>query len=95
MTLVRSSGRPVSRIAAEPGVSHETLQQWIKTAEKAERPEALAESTKDAEIAGLRKQVRDLEMERDILRRAAKCFEGETNWWAASGSMPTVATPLA
>ena len=80
MALARSSGRPVSRIAAELGVNHETLRQWIKTAENAERLEALAESTRDAEIAALRKQVRELEMERDILRRAAKYFAGETNW---------------
>jgi transposase len=80
VALARSSGRPVSRIAAELGVNHETLRQWIKTAEKAERPEAVAESAKDAEIAALCKQVRELEMERDILRRAAKYFAGETNW---------------
>ncbi|MCX4419300.1 transposase [Streptomyces mirabilis] len=79
-TRWRSSGRPVSRIAAELGVNHEKLRQWIKTAEKAERPEAVAESAKDAEIAALRKQVRELEMERDILRRAARYFAGETNW---------------
>nr|WP_323377519.1 IS3 family transposase [Streptomyces sp. RB17] len=76
VALARSSGRPVSRIAAELGVNHETLRQWIKTAEKAERPEAVAESVKDAEIAALRKQIRELEMERDILRRAAKYFGG-------------------
>ncbi|WP_443065564.1 IS3 family transposase [Streptomyces sp. NBC_00557] len=76
VALARSSGRPVSRIAAELGVNHETLRQWIKAAEKAERPEAIAESAKDAEIAALRKQVRELEMERDILRRAAKYFGG-------------------
>ncbi len=46
-------------------MNHETLRQWIKTAEHAERPEAVAGSTKDAEIAALRKQVRELEMERD------------------------------
>ncbi|GHE14302.1 hypothetical protein GCM10010339_84430 [Streptomyces alanosinicus] len=53
-------------------MNHETLRQWIKTAEKAERPEAVAESAKDAEIAALRKQVRELEKERDILRRAVR-----------------------
>ncbi|MGW5465173.1 transposase [Streptomyces sp. NPDC003996] len=44
VALARSSGRPVSRIAAELGVNHETLRQWIKAAEKAERPEAVAET---------------------------------------------------
>ncbi|MFE9539674.1 transposase [Streptomyces sp. NPDC006691] len=80
VALARSSGRPVSRMAAELGVNHETLRQWIKTAEKAERPEAVAASANDTEIAALRKQVRELVMERDILRRAAKYFAGETNW---------------
>ncbi|GAA2603523.1 transposase [Streptomyces sp. NPDC006349] len=64
VALARSSARPVSRIAAELGVNHETLRQWIKTAEHAERPEAVAESTKDAEIAALREQVRELEIHR-------------------------------
>lgn len=43
-------------------MDHETLRQWIKTAEKAERPEAVAASAKDAEIAALREQVREPEM---------------------------------
>jgi transposase len=34
----------------------------------------------DAAISRLRRQVRELEMERDILRRAAKYFAKETNW---------------
>jgi transposase len=72
VALARSSGRPISRIAAELGVNHERLRQWIKTVEKAERPEAAGGSAKDPEIVALRKQVRELEMERDILRRAAK-----------------------
>ncbi|GGW96986.1 transposase [Streptomyces noursei] len=80
VALARSSGRPVSRIAAELGVNHETLRQWFKTAENAEWPESVSQSTKDAEFTALRKQVRELEMERDILRRAAKYFAGETNW---------------
>ncbi|MFK0022650.1 IS3 family transposase [Streptomyces sp. NPDC090798] len=76
VALARSSGRPVSRIAAELGVNHETPRQWIKTAEKAERPEAVAASAKHAEIEALREQARELEMERDIPRRAAKYFGG-------------------
>ncbi|TDD72504.1 transposase [Actinomadura rubrisoli] len=34
----------------------------------------------EAENRQLRAQIRELEAERDILRRAAKYFAGETNW---------------
>ncbi|MFF2149709.1 IS3 family transposase, partial [Kitasatospora sp. NPDC058190] len=80
VALYRSSpGRTVASVAKDLGVNHETLRQWIKTAEKAEQPtqpEPAADAAKDAEIARLRKQVRELELEREILRRAAKYFAG-------------------
>ncbi|CAM4022734.1 Transposase [Nocardiopsis rhodophaea] len=76
--LVRSSGRPIARGADELGVNHETLRSWVRTAERADRPGAAAD--KDAEIARLRKQVAELEKEREILRRAAAYFAKETKW---------------
>ncbi|MFG2351497.1 transposase [Streptomyces phaeochromogenes] len=75
-----SAGRPVAAVARDLGVNHETLRLWIKAAEDSETPSAGAETDKDAEIATLRRQVRELELEREILRRAAKYFAGETNW---------------
>ncbi|MER5686703.1 transposase [Streptomyces sp. NPDC002205] len=86
VALVHSSGRPVSRIAEELGVNAETLRQWVKKAadtaghSESSPPAAPAQSAKDTEITRLRRQVRELEMERDILRRAAKYFAKETNW---------------
>ena len=90
VALVRSSDRPVSHIAAELGVNG--LRQWVKKADAAEAAgqgvgqeppvgaAKAAEPAKDAEISRLRRQVRELEMERDILRRAAKYFARETSW---------------
>ncbi|MFE5112056.1 IS3 family transposase [Streptomyces sp. NPDC056663] len=84
VALVHSSGRPVSRIAEELGVNAETLRQWVKKAadtaghSESSLPAAPVQSAKDTEITRLRRQVRELEMERDILRRAAKYFgEGD------------------
>jgi transposase len=80
VALARSSDRPLAQVARDLGVNHETLRQWVKAAERAEDPVAVAGDAKDAEIARLRKQVRELETEREILRKAAKYFARETGW---------------
>jgi transposase len=78
VALVRSSGRPIAQVAKDLGVNHETLRHWVRGAERAERPEAVAESAKDAELARLRKEVAELKLEREILRKAAAYFARET-----------------
>jgi transposase len=80
VALVRSSGRPIAQVAKELGVNHETLRTWVRTAEAAQRPGTAAESAKDAELARLRKQVAELKLEREILRKAAAYFAKETSW---------------
>lgn len=80
VALARSSDRPLAQVARDLGVNHETLRQWVKVTERGEDPVAVAEDAKDAEIARLRGQVRELETEREILRKAAKYFARETGW---------------
>jgi transposase len=42
--LGRSAGRPIAQVAKEAGINHETLRHWVRSAERAERPEAAAEA---------------------------------------------------
>jgi transposase len=79
--LVRSSDRPVRQIARELGVNHETLRAWVAAAEPAagrSGPDELTVSERD-ELRRLRKQVAELELEKQILRRAAAYFAKEMN----------------
>lgn len=77
--LVRSSGRPVSQVARELGMSHETLRSWVKASRRnaSAAEDASGEVDKDAELARLRKRVAELETEKEILRKAAAYFAQE------------------
>ena len=82
--LVRSSQRPINQVARELGMSHETLRNWVRAAERqTEVPAAgsggggLSVADKDAEIARLRREVAELRQEKEILRKAAAYFAKE------------------
>ncbi|MET9511945.1 transposase [Streptomyces flavidovirens] len=74
-------GATIRSIAADPGVNPETLRNWIRAA-GAGRRSARTESAPapqtplEAENAALRKQVRDLEEERNVLRKALAISPG-------------------
>ncbi|SCG13993.1 transposase [Micromonospora echinofusca] len=81
--LVRSSRRPINQVARELGMSHETLRNWVRAAERQIQTgsgasgEALSVADKDAEIARLRREVAELRQEKEILRKAAAYFAKE------------------
>ncbi|MFE4669750.1 transposase [Streptomyces sp. NPDC056716] len=79
-------GATIRQVAADLGVNPETLRNWVRAAganrprgRRAEAPTA-PPTPLEAENAALRNRVRELEEEREILRRAAKYFAGETRW---------------
>ncbi|WP_406326791.1 IS3 family transposase [Streptomyces sp. NBC_00203] len=75
-------GATIRSVAADLGVNPETLRNWVRAAganrPRGRRAEVPAESSTplEEENAALRKKVRELEEEREILRRAAKYFAG-------------------
>jgi transposase len=70
--LVRATREPVAKIARELGVHASTLRLWVSEARSGE-PSPLTEDER-TELRQLRRQVRTLRMERDILKKAAAFF---------------------
>ncbi len=80
VALVLDSGRPVRDVAKELGVNHETLRNWVTKAKQnraGATPEALSNDER-AELTRLRRQVAQLQLEKEILKKAAVFFARET-----------------
>jgi transposase len=82
--LVRSSGRTLRDVGRELGVNHETLRGWVNAAKRADEQRASGDSA-GGELSGaerdelrrLRRKVAELELEKEILRKAAAYFAKE------------------
>jgi transposase len=84
VSLLASSGRPVTQVAAELGIQPSMLRSWRGTANGAaiRMPgaagslAAAAPSAEQAEIRRLRRELERAQMERDILKKAVGIFSG-------------------
>ena len=76
--LYRNSDRSRAEVAKSLGISDGALAMWVKAVEATEAPGAL-DTDERAELERLRKENKELRMDREILRKAAAYFARETN----------------
>jgi transposase len=78
--LVEATGRRYQDVAEELGISGESLRNWIKQEQldRGDRVDGLTSGERE-ELRRLRRQVRDLEAEREILKRAVTFFVREAD----------------
>ena len=78
--LIRSTGKTVGQVAKELDLTETAVRQWVKQADldAGRRSDGLTTAERD-ELRKLRREVRDLREEREILRKAAVFFARETD----------------
>ena len=77
--LVGSGDRSLSRIAKDLGVADQTLRNWVRHAEIDDDVRDALAPNERAELRQLRREVRTLRQEREILKKAAAFFARESD----------------
>ena len=75
--LVRVSGRPISQVARELGVSQQSLSSWVKQARVDDGEREGLTSQEREELRAARRRIRELETELAVHRRAAELLKEE------------------
>jgi transposase len=78
VALIRESGRTTSAVADELDLTRTAVAEWVKQAEIDDGKREGLTSAEKAELSELRKEVRVLREERDILKKATAFFAKET-----------------
>jgi transposase-like protein len=74
VTVARRGDLSVAEVAVDFGVSEESVRRWMRQADIDDGIKDGLTSAEQAEVVQLRRNVRRLEMENEILRRAAAYF---------------------
>ncbi len=78
--LIRKSGKSVTVISRELGLTPTAVRRWVEQAEidSGGGPAGALTTAERDELAALRKRVKTLEMEREILKKATAFFVKES-----------------
>ena len=74
--LIRESGRSVGSVAKELDLTETAVRNWVKKAESSGLADSLSPDER-AELRRLRKEIQELRMEKEILRKATVFFAKE------------------
>ncbi|WP_406312792.1 transposase [Streptosporangium sp. NBC_01639] len=75
--LARKGDKPVSVLAENLGISDSCLRSWMRQADTDDNGGAQLTSAEKKELSDLRRRTRQLELENEILKRAAAYFARE------------------
>jgi transposase len=75
--IVKETGKPIAQVARDLGINAGTLGNWVARDRAARgEPEELSESERD-ELLRLRREVAELRMQRDVLKRSVALWVNE------------------
>lgn len=72
-----ANGEPILAVARKMGISDSLIHSW-RAAEKKTKGEKSSDQTLQEEVENLRRQLRQTEMERDILKKAVAIFSRQS-----------------
>ena len=81
VNIVKQSGKPVSQVAREMGLTESALRKWVKQSQIDAQPRLEGEltSAEQQELVRLRRELKRVTMERDFLKKAAAFFAKESS----------------
>ena len=76
--IVRETGKPIAQVGRELGINEGTLGNWVNAdRRRREGGDGALDEDERAELARLRRQVAELVMERDVLKRSVALWVNE------------------
>jgi transposase len=79
VALIESSEKNISRIARDLDLTESMVRNWVAAAREKTNPTVAAQVDLEAENQELRKRIRELEMEKSILKKATAFFAKESS----------------
>ena len=75
VNLLSNSSKTLSQVAADLGIKYDLLSRWRKELnESGKQPFTGNGNARDEELARLRKEIAEVKLERDILKKAVAIF---------------------